>query len=274
MRLVTRLALLVNGALAPLGYAVCTRETIARRERDSLRGSVTQLQRAGFAPRTVIDVGVAFGTHELYETFPAACHVLIEPLEEYRPFLDRIARTYPDVRCVPAAASRAPGELTLHLTPNLDASTLKFDESAAPPDSRRTVPVVTLDQLRQDHDLRGPYLIKVDAEGAELDVIAGAETLLPETECVILEASLNRGRPGRPEIEDLLADMTARGFVLHDLTGPKYRAHDAALYQIDLTFLRAGSGLRRPPEPGAIRSPEERRRAFERLFREQRDALK
>ena len=40
-------------------------------------------------PNTVIDVDVAYGTQALYELFPNARHILIEPIEEFVPHLDK-----------------------------------------------------------------------------------------------------------------------------------------------------------------------------------------
>lgn len=52
------------------------------------------LERLGFCPETVVGVGVGFGTPALYQTFPRAHHVLIEPLAEFEPHLRAIPRRY------------------------------------------------------------------------------------------------------------------------------------------------------------------------------------
>ena len=51
---------------------------------------VEHLRRAGIAPATVIDVGAANGTRALYEAYPDARLVLIEPLVEHEPDLQRL----------------------------------------------------------------------------------------------------------------------------------------------------------------------------------------
>ena len=38
--------------------------------------------------------------------------------------------------------------------------------------------------------LHGPYLLKIDVQGAELDVLEGAQNLLKDTEAVVLEVSM------------------------------------------------------------------------------------
>ena len=59
---------------------------------------------------TVIDVGVGFGTDELYEAFPDAHFVLVEPVAEYRATLARIASRY-RTTIVPKAVGEQPGRL-------------------------------------------------------------------------------------------------------------------------------------------------------------------
>src|SRR4051812_5044560 len=81
--------------------------------RSSLEDAFAQLVRVGVAPRTVIDVGVGDGTPELYAAFPAARFVLIEPLEEFAPALERLHEEI-GADVVPAAAAPEAGRLTLH----------------------------------------------------------------------------------------------------------------------------------------------------------------
>src|SRR5208283_1372595 len=60
--------------------------------RASMRGALQQLSTLGFRPRTVIDVGVATKTEELYRAFNEADILLVEPLAEFEPFLRDICR--------------------------------------------------------------------------------------------------------------------------------------------------------------------------------------
>lgn len=69
----------------------------------------------GFEPRTVIDVGAAIGTFELYETFPNASHILIEPLEENRTYLDRIVSKLENAEYIIAAATERKGTVTINV---------------------------------------------------------------------------------------------------------------------------------------------------------------
>src|SRR5512145_346722 len=65
--------------------------------RGSLTGSLLQVRASGFAPATCIDVGAAFGkfTLECAQIFPKADYPLVEPVDEYRPFLESVTAQLP-----------------------------------------------------------------------------------------------------------------------------------------------------------------------------------
>ena len=198
----------------------------------------------GFEPATVIDVGVAWGTYELYETFPQARHLLIEPMAEYTEALELIARRY-RAEYVLAAAGPEPGttHLNVHRAPALSSTLGRWrGESGGEP---RRVPVVRVDDLVAERDLPGPYLLKVDVEGGELGVLDGARTVLSETELALLEVSFFEFLPGMPLLHEVIAYMHARGFVPYDLYGGHVRPLDAALAMVNLAFVKEGGPLRR-----------------------------
>src|SRR4030067_776100 len=160
-------------------------------ERMTLQGALSHIKRLGFEPETVLDVGAAGGTYEIYETFPKAFHVLIEPLEEYKPYLDRMVKRYERAEVVIAAAYHASGEVTLHVHPDLMGSSLYLEgEDSDVNGLPRVVKAVTLDHLCSNRRLEGPYLIKLDAQGAELDVLKGSEKVLENSESVVVESLL------------------------------------------------------------------------------------
>ncbi len=206
--------------------------------RASLRGALRQLSGLGFKPATVIDVGVATQTLELYEEFRDARLLLIEPLAEFEPFLRKTCASY-RAQYVLAAAGEAPGTATINVHPDKDGSSLlKEVEGASVDGVPREVPVVTLDQVCAEKGLAGPYLIKVDVQGAELRVLAGAERTLRETEAVILEVTLFGTMIGGPQVYDVAARMKQYGFVAYDMWGHNYRPFDGALCQLDMAFVR------------------------------------
>jgi FkbM family methyltransferase len=223
--------------------------------RDSMAGGLAQLARLGFQPRTVIDAGVANATPELYSTFPSASVLLIEPLAEFEPFLQKICSTY-NAQYVLAAAGQAPGSATFHVHADKFSSSLLSEvEGASVDGTPRTVPVVSLDQLTAEKNLPGPYLIKLDVQGAELQVLAGAARTLQQTEAVILEVTLFGTMIGGPQFYDIVTYMKTVGFVAYDIFAVNYRPLDGALAQVDMIFVREDGPFRRTH---AFATPEQR----------------
>jgi FkbM family methyltransferase len=191
----------------------------------------------------VFDVGVATGTPDLYGVFDDVAYVLIEPLQESAPFMQRMVEAHPGSVAVSAAAGRDMGEASFNVTPNLSGSSFTVNAEGA---ERRTVPMVTLDHVAETHDPPAPYLLKLDVQGYELEALAGAERMLEKTCAVVAEASLwaDRKKRGMAEFAALVAWLGAHGFVLYDIAQVVRRDFDDAITEMDLVFLPVGSPLR------------------------------
>ena len=140
------------------------------------------------------------------------------------------------------------------------SSLLKEVEGAAVDGAPRQVPVVTIDGVCAEKNLNGPYLIKVDVQGAELQVLAGATRTLRETEAVILEVTLFGTIIGGPQFSDVVAFMKQHGFVAYDFCGFLYRPFDNALSQVDMVFVREQGLFRRSH---VFATPEQRKVQFQ-----------
>src|SRR4029077_806965 len=87
------------------------------------------------------------------------------------------------------------------------SSLLKEVEGAGVDGIPREDLVVTIVHLCSDSNFVGPYLMKVDVQGAELQVLAGATHTLQQTEVVILEVTLFGTMIGGPQLSDTVARM-------------------------------------------------------------------
>jgi FkbM family methyltransferase len=224
-------------------FEACGLEVRKKRQenvpRASMTGALRQLSSQGFRPRTVIDVGVASETPDLYKAFPEAEILLIEPQAEFEPYLKQICSNY-KAQYVLAAAGSEQGTATfnVHSDQLHSSSLLKEVEGTSVDGVQREVPMVTLDQVCAEKALKGPYFIKLDVQGAELQVLAGAREVLRETEAIHLEATLFSTMIGGPQIYDVINRMKELGFVVYDICGFLYRPLDGALSQTDFVFVR------------------------------------
>jgi FkbM family methyltransferase len=218
-------------------------------QRESVSQVLEQARTIGFVPRAVIDVGAAYGSFTcLCQTvFPDARYLLVEPLEEYRPLLDQVKQTSASVDYTMAAASAHEGVIQINVHPDLVGSSLyrEVETGTGVNGMMRTVRSVTVDRLVRDAGFDGPYLLKVDVQGAELDVLQGAEHTLSSSELVVLEVSFFKFFEDGPECADVLAYMKKKGFVPYDIVGRQYRPLDGALSQVDIAFVKEGGLFRR-----------------------------
>jgi FkbM family methyltransferase len=231
---------LVQSALGRVGFRLVRTGSPSAPEipRASMTGTLRQLKRLGFAPATVIDVGVATNTAGLYEEFPAASLVLIEPVAEFEPFLQEIGKKY-NAQFVLAAAGEKRGTAVLNVHRTKYGSSLICEfEGKSVDGTPRDVPMVTIDDLCVERGLLGPYLIKADVQGAELRVLSGATRTLDQTEAVILETAVMGTMLEGPEVRDVMDWMKHAGFALYDIFGFQYRPLDGALCQVDAVFVK------------------------------------
>lgn len=192
--------------------------------------SLQFLKDSGLLPKTIIDVGVQYETRELRSIFPDSKHVLIEPVEQYR---EKIIENYSAIQqkeFIWAAASSQPGKLFLSLIKR-DSETTTHSQLSDNYSSNAgyEVDVITIDNLCQEKKYEQPYLLKIDIDGKDLEVLKGAEETLKSTSCVVIEAPIQT-------ILERTQYLVEQGFVLWDIIDFCY--YHGNLSQVDLIFIR------------------------------------
>jgi hypothetical protein len=135
----------------------------------------------------VVDVGANAGlfSHLAFCLNSKAEIIAFEPLPG---MVERInaskERNRMNLRCVPKAVGRAPGMATLESPHGYDG-TSRICTSGAPSGQTFQVEVTTLDQELKG---RSVLVMKIDVEGFEEEVIAGAQETLSRTKFLIIEA--------------------------------------------------------------------------------------
>jgi FkbM family methyltransferase len=196
----------------------------------------------GFDPRVVVDVGAARGdwTKSCQRIFPDAHYIMVEPLPDYEEELAPLARQE-RIQYVKAAAGRAEATLPLLVPEHPGGSSFLLSSRPGDKYFKRTVsvPIVPLDSIDVPP---GTTLIKLDVQGYELEVLAGARRLLGQVEVIIAECSLYPFQQDIPLIHETIHHVIDLDYRLYDVAD-EVRWRSGTLAQTDLIFVNARSQL-------------------------------
>ncbi len=199
------------------------------------------LERYGFRPKTVFDIGVAYGTYELYRAFPDAYYHLIDPTRESLRYMQLLES---QLRCEihQTALGHRNGEVDIEIRLDIQGATLLDDVGEHEILRRDRVPMRRFDSLI--NGIERPSLCKIDVQGAELMVLEGMTGRLDSIDALIVETSTIASLKDGPEVHDIVHFMHDHGFVVADIVGMARRPLDGATAQLDVLFVPENSPLR------------------------------
>lgn len=165
----------------------------------------------------VLDVGSCLGSFAV----PASrivgekgLVVCIEPAPENLYFLKKNVCRLNNVLILEKCVSNCEGECALYLSPNIRSHSITY-----PTDTIMKVSTDTLDNIIRKLELQKVDFIKINAEGAEIEVLEGAPKVLSMTHKVVVEAHHKRnGRETCFSVKQLLEKHGFRVLVALDKT--------------------------------------------------------
>jgi FkbM family methyltransferase len=174
---------------------------------------------------TVIDVGANIGQYAMLASTRVGPHGRVHCFEPHPGVYQVLTRNLRRSGCAnvvarPLALAATPGARDLFLQPidNVGATSFKPRDTALP-GSRVRVKATTLDAYVKARRLGRVDLIKIDVEGAELEVLEGAARTLDANPDIVLVVEFlreNAQRFGR-SVEELETHLRALGFRLFSI---------------------------------------------------------
>jgi FkbM family methyltransferase len=103
-------------------------------------------------------------------------------------------------------------------------------------DSFEVVTTRTLSQVAISENLPKPDFIKLDVQGAEIDILKGAGELLDSCSLLLAECPIVPYNLGAPELNEYLTYFKSKGFSPLRIT--EQHSNKGSLLQIDILFLK------------------------------------
>jgi FkbM family methyltransferase len=223
-------------------------DPIAPRNRipNPLQRSLEVLQSLSFQPKHIVDIGANHGdwTKVALRCFPNANYSLIEPNPQLLPHLTDLLQSNSKISLHQVGIGAENAEFTFNVHPDDTSSSFAFTAERAQSMGcvPLTVPVHRLDTLLSSIPLPPPELIKIDAEGLDLEVLKGAALALSTCQVVFIECAIMCDSMPNDALT-VLRIMHDHGFRLFDTSDAVRTPTHKCLWLLEAVFVKMGSGM-------------------------------
>jgi len=206
--------------------------------------SLSLLQKQGFTPKTVFDVGAYKGDFaELAKSIWPETEVhCFEPLKEKAIDIGNRFKTVGKVHVHNVLLGEEDDKTVVFNKAETASSVLVEHETNDFEKEEKTM--VSLDTLINESNLPHPDFLKLDTQGYEYQILSGAETSLQNIEVILAELNHIDIHQNVILAEEVISLLFSKGFVIFDIAEMHRRPLDQALWQTDFIFVKKNSSLR------------------------------
>jgi FkbM family methyltransferase len=209
-----------------------------QRPSTTLASAVDRLVKHQLTMKQMISIGAGSGSDSIYlsRRFGNVPVLMIEAQSEHEPALAQLKRTHPEVDYCLCAATATDGEVAF------SAQSLTGGAVVAEGAGTRRVPARRVDSIVVERRLSGPFFLKFDTHGVEVDILQGAAGTLANTSLVMMEVynfKLNFVQRKNLTFWEMIPYLQERGFRCVDFCDPLFRPGDGVLWQMQMFFIRA-----------------------------------
>lgn len=201
----------------------------------------TNLKAMGFNPKHIIDVGANHGTwtREVMNYFPDSHYTLIEPQEWLKPSFQDLLDANSKITFLPVGAGSEEGSFKFTIADRDDSCSFRHTEEEARELGLRQVdiPIITLNDLIRSSKAPFPDLVKIDAEGLDIEVLKGASDLFGKTEIFMVEAGVFIKEFENSFIK-MINFMDEKGYRLFEITDLNRPFNPSVLWLVELAFIK------------------------------------
>jgi hypothetical protein len=231
---------------AKLGFrkdSAFTSESLAYAKDDLMNNFFSILKKIDFKPNHIVDVGANHGswTRETLKYFPDAYFTLLEPQQQMVASVSDLLQANQKVQFHAVGAGKTDGAFKFTIVDRDDSCSFIYSEEEAENQGfiQIEVPVVTLNDFLPATNLPTPEIIKIDAEGLDLDVLLGANNYLGHTEIFMVEAAVMSNTYDNSLLKVMIF-MEENGYRFFDVTDLNRTQKHSALWLVEAVFIRKG----------------------------------
>ncbi|MBI4139479.1 FkbM family methyltransferase [Candidatus Woesearchaeota archaeon] len=208
-------------------------------EYDNMIIAIHQLKEKGFRPKTIIDIGAGRGrwTKAVLPIFPRTKYLCIDPLDENKSRLSKIAQQYGNIICAQTLLGQRKKTVIFYQHGN--QSSIFYDSIHKGTPTKMTL--TTLDNIIKQKGITNPDFIKLDVQGYELEVLKGATKTLSKAQFVLLEVSYSPWMKGMPIFHDVVAFMKQQNYRIYHIVSMSVRVRDSMPIASDVLFVKNGT---------------------------------
>jgi FkbM family methyltransferase len=201
---------------------------------------IQMLKDLGYHPDLIIDIGAYKGqwTESAARIFPHASFLMVEAQPDKESYLRALMSQNGLISYhIGLVGSVSSEDVTFY---KMETGSSIYSENSSAPRSIIKMNMSTLDDLLAHSEKNQSVFLKMDVQGAELDVLRGARKTLERVDAILLEASVTNYNCHAPLIGNIFHYMEEIGFVLFDISEQR-RSKNGLLLQADLIFVKKGS---------------------------------
>ena len=204
------------------------------------------LEEFGFEAKHIVDVGANHGkwTRSALKFFPNAYFTMVEPQHWLKDSIQDVLDSNDKVKLYPFGAGEAEGTFSFTVADEDVSSSFNYSPEEAKKRGYKQIqlPIITLNKLLGEINLPTPDIIKIDAEGIDIQVLKGASNYLGKTEIIMVEASvLNKSYNN--SLMETLNYMDQNGYTLFDITEINRPFQTKVLWLVELVFVKKGGQI-------------------------------
>lgn len=206
----------------------------------------TILINQNYYPETIYDIGANKGTWtaECLKYFPSANYYLFEPQINLKKDIDLRFKDLKNIQLFSVGVGNVNDELNFTIHERDDSCTFSFSEQEAKNRGFEQIkmPIVKLESFVKENNLKTPSILKIDAEGLDLEVLQGADSLLQHSEIIMVEVAVMNRRL-KNTASEMLNYLNDKGFKLFDITDINRPFSNNVLWLSEFVFIKKNGVL-------------------------------